>query len=173
MPEPGMAYRVVHRLGNVGSLGRQRFLALADRQGQRIAIEAEQLAPTAHYWARPDMKLEIRLSCLYREILGTAVRVRDPWVQNEHRLVRPQWLVRRLSPDCGRIELARLPEGRDERKLLEAMGQDAANVHLGSRGAIAAVKSDLQNRNSDWLRYAASALAKSVEEDWKQWKEGQ
>ena len=63
---------------------------------------------------------------LYQKILGTAVRVLDPWVQ-----LCGSWIVRRLAPDCSRVELAALPKDRDEQKLLQAMGQETANVHVG------------------------------------------
>jgi hypothetical protein len=39
--------------------------------------------------------------------------------------------VGRLAPDLSHVELTMLPKGRDEYKLLEAIGRETANVHLG------------------------------------------
>src|SRR5579871_6233187 len=47
LPEPHPAYRVVHRLAGLGSLGRQRWVALAEWQGGQIAREAKALLPSA------------------------------------------------------------------------------------------------------------------------------
>ena len=46
-------------------------------------------------------------------------------------------MLRRLAPDCSRIELASLPATHDAVKLLFAMGFETANVHLGSAKAAA------------------------------------
>jgi hypothetical protein len=62
-----------------------------------------------------------------------------------------------------------LPKGRDEYKLLEAMGRETANVHLGSKRAIAKVKRDLRKRSDGWLHDAAKAMAQATSEDWRSW----
>lgn len=93
------------------------------------------------------------------------MRSRDPY----HAMTR-RWLVRRLSPDSNPIEIADLPKERTEETLLHAMGREAANVHLGSRRRVNAVLADLQQRNADWLRTAAKAMAESTRRDWKQFR---
>ena len=50
LPEPGLSYRVVHRIAGLGSLGRQRFVALAQWRGGSIAREAKALVPSAWTW---------------------------------------------------------------------------------------------------------------------------
>jgi hypothetical protein len=55
------------------------------------------------------------------------------------------WVVRRLSPDCFRLELAHLPRERDELYLLYCMGWETANIHLGS-GQGAAILRDLRRK---------------------------
>ena len=92
----------------------------------------------------------------------------DPWVQ-----LSGSWIVRRLAPDCSRVELAALPKDRDEQKLLHAMGQETANVHTGDGSAKAAIQTDLQQRHSHWLRKAAEAMAEATQEDWKEWRKSQ
>src|SRR5260370_8873831 len=46
LPEPGLETRIVHRVAGLGSLGRQRFVALTTWRGGRIAREAKALAPS-------------------------------------------------------------------------------------------------------------------------------
>lgn len=162
LPEPGIPYRVVHRIAGLGSLGRQRFVALGDWRGGKIAREAKALVASACLYRNADLPSE---DILYEKILATAVRARDPWVQ-----LAGRWIVRRLSPDCSRIELSSLPDNRDELKLLRAMGQETANVHLGDKQAKAAIAEDLTKRNSKWLRKSATAMADAVEQDFQVWR---
>jgi hypothetical protein len=161
LPRPDVPCRVVHRVAGLGSLGRQRFAALAEWQGGRIAREAKAMAPSACLWAsRGNGSRKI----LYQEILDRAVRCPDAFVKLQGR-----WIVRRLAPDCSRIELAALPKERDERLLLRAMGFETANVHLGT-GVAAAIQRDLRKRGSGWLHDAAAQMTRAVEKDWKAWR---
>lgn len=158
MPETGLKYRIIQRQAGEGRLGRQRFVALADWAGGRIAREAKALAPSANVWAGTAGPKDI----LYQAILKRSVRCRDPFVE-----LRGQWIVRRLAPDCSRIELTSLPAGRDEQLLLEAMGFETGNIHLGTSGVSKAIKRDLKLRPARWLRDSAAAMAASVKEDWQ------
>ncbi len=38
MPESGLSYRLKRRVSGLGSLGRPRFIALADWQGRRLPV---------------------------------------------------------------------------------------------------------------------------------------
>ncbi len=78
--------------------------------------------------------------------------------------------MRRLAPDCSRVELTSLPKIQDEARLLHSMGWETANVHLGSRSAIRAVERDLNERRGNWLHRSAKAMAKVVIQDYKQWR---
>ena len=162
LPEPGLEYRVVHRIAGLGSLGRQRFVALAPWRSGSIAREAKALVPSAWLWQQATAGSEL----YYEKVLTTAVRMIDPWIH-----LAGQWIVRRLSPDCRRIELGSLPADRNELKLLAAMGRETANIHLGNgEAARKAIGEDLDKRPRKWLRKAALAMAESVCADWKQWK---
>lgn len=154
LPDRRLAVRVVSRPAGVGSLGRRRFVALATAQGARLAREAKALVPSAMAWATGA-----RVPSLCATILQRAVRDPDPFFS-----VRGRWIVRRLSPDCSRIDLADLARERDEWRLLRAMGLETANVHLGSAAPIAA---DLRRRRPRWLEHAAQAMARLVEKDWR------
>jgi hypothetical protein len=164
LPEKDLDYRVAHRVAGVGSLGHERFVALADWQGARIAREAKALAPSACVWAYAE-KSSKRI--LYPEILETACRALDPLVR-----MRGRWLVRRLGPDCSRIELTDLPDKVDEKRLLESMGFETANIHFGSGKAMKAVSKDVANRRGGWLHEAAKVMIDSVVADYDDWRKG-
>jgi hypothetical protein len=136
----------------LGSRGRERFTAIADWRGGKIAREAKALLPSACVWAGGLSNNEI----YYSRILSNAVRTPDPFL-----VLNDGWVLRRLSPFCSRIELSQLPRGHDEEKLLRAMGRELANVHFGTRRAIAAVRRDLSQRKPKWLRQAAEVMAHS------------
>jgi len=165
MPKRNMGFRVAHRVAGVGSLGRERFVAVADWQGDRIAREAKALSSSACVWAYGQKAPK---NILYEEILQTARRDPDPYVR-----MRGRWLVRRLAPDCSRIELTSLPAKVDEKRLLEYMGFETANVHLGSKDAIKAVRKDLSKRGKEWLHEATKIMIDSVIEDYEDWCKGQ
>jgi hypothetical protein len=162
MPERGLPFRVAHRRAGMGSLGRQRFTAIADWRGGKIAHETKPLLPSACAWARGSASREI----FYMRIVSNSVRAPDPFLG-----VQEGWMLRRLSPYCSRIELSQLPGGHDEERLSRAMGKELANVHLGSRRALAAVRRDLRRRKPEWLAQAARSMAEATVRDWKEWKE--
>ena len=164
LPAAGLEYEVKHRVAGLGSLGHPRYTALSSWAGGFLAREAKALVPSACAWAhKNDGAVEI----YYQAILDRAVRCRDPFVQ-----LQGHWIVRRLAPDCARIELTSLPEERAEADLLHAMGWETANIHLGSTPAISAVKADLRKRKKGWLLPAAEAMTKATQEDWNAWKAG-
>jgi hypothetical protein len=158
LPDPTMPYRVVRRVAGVGSLGRPRVVALASWGGARIAREAKAWLPSAAVWTTGRTSRVARgLTLLQR-----AVRVPDPMFA-----ISDGWIVRRLAPDCSRIELADLPSERDEERLLDMMGWETANLHLGSRGI--GIRADLRTRPRRWLEQAARAMTDNVESDWLEW----
>jgi hypothetical protein len=161
MPQPGLSYSLRRRISGLGSLGRPRFVALADWQGGKIAREAKALGPSTCAWAGERHKIN---TIFYQSMLEQAIRCRDPFVR-----VAGSWLVRRLSPYCSRIELTSLPKKRDEGKLLYAMGWETANVHLGSHKTINAIRRDLAQRKTKWLRGAVMRMKSVINSDWKEW----
>jgi hypothetical protein len=164
LPQPGIEYRLTHRIAGLGSLGRVRIVALANWNGGRIAREAKALAPSALHWADPGTPREI----LYGAILRRSVRCPDPYVQ-----LRGHWIVRRLSPHCSRIELEALGTNKGECRLLEAMGRETANIHAGTEEKRRAILKDLRQRKPNWLIKAAQGMAERSEEDWQDWKKHQ
>jgi len=162
LQDPKMQITFAHRIAGLGSLGRQRYVALGVWRGGRIAREAKPLVPSAAVWAG---HANDGAAILYQRILDKSVRCVDPFVHMEG-----NWIVRRLSPDCSRIELSALPIKRDEMRLLYSMGWETANVHLGTSGARDRVLADLKKRDAGWLLKAARQMAKAVASDWKDWR---
>lgn len=162
MPEKGLSYGYARRGAGLGSRGHQRFVAVADWRGGKIAREAKSLVPSAAVWLRGDRGGE---PILYADILRRAVRVPDPCFR-----VDGKWIVRRLSPSCRKIHIEHLPQKRNEERMLYSMGWETANVHLGSPRAIRDVRRDLHRRKGGWLFDAARAMAKAVRRDWKKWR---
>jgi Uncharacterized protein conserved in bacteria (DUF2252) len=162
LPEPGLAYKMMHRVAGLGSLGRERFLAVAEYRGARVAREAKALAPSACIFAErlPNRALH------YQEILDRSVRAIDPFV-----CLKGSWIVRRLSPDCSRVELSSLPKQRDETKLLHSMGFETANVHLGTPKAVKPILKHLRSLPKNWLHEAAANMVADVTQDWQQWRD--
>jgi uncharacterized protein (DUF2252 family) len=160
LPERGLPVRIVHRQAGLGSLGRLRLVALASWSGGMVAREAKPLASSAWQWARGA-----RLSApRYGELIARAVRVPDPALA-----VHGTWLIRRLAPDCSRIELASLPRGHDESRLLWMMGWETANIHLGTPAQRKPILADLGRRKPTWLAKSAARMADAVTRDWRKW----
>jgi hypothetical protein len=160
LPEENLLYRVARRQAGLGSLGRQRFVAIAEYGGAHICREAKALAPSAWFWAQGGLG-DDRL-CGERA-LKRAVRVPDPFVR-----IKDGWIVRRLAPDCIKIELVSVPRDKDKTKLLQAMGWETANVHVGSKNA-RAILADLGKRDGHWLHDAAERMIQATKADWKEW----
>jgi hypothetical protein len=166
MPEKHLPFRICHRQAGLGSLGRQRFTALAHWRGGTIAREAKALTTSAWWWYRGNT-----LPIQYSQIMSRAVRVADPFLK-----VRAGWVVRRLAPDCSRIEMKHLAGVQDECRLLWMMGWETGNVHLGNPRQREAIGRDLRKRNmrqrkGQWLLKAARAMRNATIEDWREWRD--
>jgi hypothetical protein len=162
LPASGLRYRTAHRVAGLGSLGRERYVAVAECHGAKIAREAKPLAPSACVWAKGSKSNGLH----YQEILDAAVRCPDPFVR-----MKGRWIVRRLAPDCSRVELASMPKERDENRLLYSMGFETANVHLGTRNAAKMIRKDLRKRSPQWLHRAAADMVKATIKDWEYWRD--
>jgi len=162
MPSRDLNYRVAHRVAGLGSLGHARYVAIADWHGGRIAREAKALVSSACYWAEGQKGPS---EILYQTIISRAVRCPDPFVQ-----LRGRWIVRRLSPHCSRIELATLKAQGEEMRLLNAMGFETANIHLGTRTARKPILAHMKRQKGKWLHQATEQMLNAVRADWKAWK---
>jgi uncharacterized protein (DUF2252 family) len=155
--------RYVTRRAGLGSLGHPRIVAIAEHSGGWIAREAKELVGSGVAWAAGS---STSVPLHYPTIVRRAVRCADPFLE-----IRRRWVLRRLAPDCSRIEftVARLPA--DQTDLLTAMGAETANVHIGSGPRrVAAVRRDLAGRSLDWLKVASRAMERATTADYVAWQ---
>ena len=161
-PAPNLPYRVLKRSAGTGSLGHPRMVAIADWEGGKIALEAKILVPSACGWASEGKN---RTTIYYSRIMENSVRCADPYVR-----VKENWRVSRLSPDSSPVEIESLPRKRDEDGMLNKMGWEAANIHLGSKRSVKLIQRDLRKRRGNWLKIAAKEMARVISKDWKEWR---
>jgi hypothetical protein len=138
------------------------MVAIADWEGGKIALEAKTLVPSACVWAGQGKNRDI---IYYPRIMENSVRCQDPYVRAQQ-----NWRVSRLSPDASPVEIETLPKKRDEDRMLNKMGWEAANVHLGSKRSIKPIQHDLRKRRGNWLKVAAKEMARVVSKEWKEWR---
>ena len=162
LPVPNLKYKVVRREAGLGSLGQIRFVAIANFRGGCLAREAKNVLPSSNMWL--NGKKSHRQS-YYEEIMTSAMRSPDPYQK-----IVGSWLIRRLSPDSNPISIETLSKERDEEVLLQAMGTETANVHLGSRRRVKSVLRDLHRRKANWLLADARKMAKLVFREWKEYR---
>jgi hypothetical protein len=160
---PKSVYQLRKRIAGLGSLGHPRIVALSSSGGAYIAREAKAIRPSASAWNSGSSTAVV----YGPRLIGRCLRVLDPFVRFHSR-----WVVRRLAPDCSRIELVSLAAERDEARLLYSMGWETANMHFGSPQAIPQVKRDLAQRKGRWLHKAAKAMCKATLKDWEEWRKG-
>lgn len=162
LPDRNLEYSIVQRKAGMGSLGQQRFVAIAQFDGGSIAREAKAMLPSACVWLKGKNGYG---QSYYQQTLQSAIRSRDPFQQ-----IIGSWLIRRLSPDSNQIDIQDLPAEHDEELLLCAMGSEAANVHLGTKAQTNEILEDLRTRKSKWLRKSAKDMAKAIEREWKDYR---
>jgi hypothetical protein len=161
MPEIEGRPRIARRVAGLGSLGRPRYVALGTCQGGMVAREAKAMLPSAFAWAN-GIAAE---RCYCGELAAASIRAPDPFYR-----ARKGWILRRLGPHCSKIELADFPKRRAHLVILKAMGRETANVHLGSRAALAAIRRDLKRRDKNWLHEAAIRMTEVTLSDWRAWR---
>jgi hypothetical protein len=161
LPSPKKEYQLKRRIAGLGSLGHPRILAVSRWRGALIAREAKAIRPSAWVWAKKASSTEIYCE----KLVQRSIRVPDPCVRFHGR-----WVVRRLAPDCSRIELASLSKERDEARLLYSMGWETANMHFSTPQATPKVKRDLAARRGKWLHKAAKAMCAATKKDWDEWR---
>jgi hypothetical protein len=164
LPEPVENIDFSHRIAGEGSLGRPRYVATGSSNGGFAAREAKAWLPSAWGWAKGRPKeraYSVRL-------LKHSVRQPDPYYS-----VQDGWVVRRLGPHCGRIELTDFPKRRDERLILRDMGRETANLHLATPDQRINVLHDLSKRKPDWLVNAAQSMARATKRDWESFQSSQ
>jgi hypothetical protein len=150
-----------------GSLGRPRFVAVANWRGGRIVREAKSIVPSAWAWAHGDAKAAVRVEDLSN---GTH-RSPDPWLR-----INGRYIFRRLAADARKVDLAQnadsdTPGSKEANalKLLHAMGFDVGTMHATEVSQAAAITQNLDTRDPSWLHVAAVTAAHWVKDDYQSW----
>jgi len=148
------------RVAGLGSLGHRRFLAIGtsikNKKREKEAYELKELGPPATSW-RDGMPHDFSLM--------KKIRTDDP-----SRKINKTWIIRRLAPDCIKLEFNSLPSKKKEEHLLHMMGQELSNIHLKNSGMAFQILEDLDDRKNSWLFHAAFKMAKLADRDWNSWK---
>ena len=156
-------YRILTQPKGLGSLGRRRYLALAQWQGGIIVREAKSVVPSACLWA--GGKAPGEGNPWLETMVRSAIRCADPYYE-----IRNGWLVRRLGPDCSRIDIEELVHHEDIASLLYGMGQETANIHLGTPKGRKRIRAAWKELPGDWLETAAHKMLKLSLNDWNRYR---
>ena len=151
------------RIAGTGSLGRPRWIGVAEWQGAPVVRELKVVFVSAWTLARGRGSQAIRCE----EIANGRHRAKDPWYRLQDNVV-----VRRLSPNNRKIEAEKEGVSLLTPDMLHAMGLELANVHLGTSSRGDAIARDLKARKGDWLVANAKRAAAAVARDFEDWKAG-
>jgi hypothetical protein len=148
------------RIAGAGSLGRPRYVAIADWRGGRVVREAKAKVPSAWLWAHGTKAASGLL-----KLANGKYRAPDPF------LIAPgKFVLRRLAPDSRKIELGNEAKTHLKADLLQAMAFDLASVHAAGSVDVDVLRNDLKKRRPGWLYRAAKTAAAAVEQDFEEWK---
>src|SRR5262249_31293883 len=119
---------------------------------------------SALYWLTGQTHMPSQTATL----LQHAIRDPDPYFQ-----VHDRWLIRQLAPDIAKIDM---PKNQHDKRLvlapdlLRLMGQETANIHLGSRS-----RRDLEtrlnrlNRDRQWFSTATERMVARIRKAHAEW----
>jgi hypothetical protein len=161
LPDDAAIVKFSGRTAGTGSLGRPRWVGIADWHGGLVVREAKALVPSG--WTRAHGGGGKRLRV--QDIADGRYRAPDPWFSANNKVV-----VRRLSPNNRKIEVEAQPGELLSRSMLRAMGHELANIHLGTGDRRDAIARDFRRRSRGWLHRATRAAAASVTEEFKEWR---
>jgi hypothetical protein len=152
--------KICPRSAGTGSLGRPRWVGVADWHGSRVVREVKALVRSG--WTLIPGRGSPRLRC--KDIAFGRYRAPDAWYAVVDGIV-----VRRLSPNNRKIEIKKQPDELLDPRMLRAMGYELANIHLGTGDRREVIMRDLSKRKRGWLRQAARSAVKFVKREYRQW----
>lgn len=160
MPASPLAFETARRSAGTGSLGRPRWIGVADWRGAPVVREAKALLTSA--WSRVHGGGgKIRGG----EIANGRFRPLDPWYRIKKHIV-----VRRLSPNNRKIEAEENSGSLLTPDMLQMMGFDLANAHLGATDHREAIGQDLKIRKRGWFSANAKTAAGAITREYEEWK---
>lgn len=147
------------RRAGVGSLGRPRYVAIAEWFGGLVVREAKAKVPSSWDWAHGRPNAKSRLI----EAARSASRSPDPYLQADG-----EFVFRRLAADADKIGVENLDKEALQANLFGAMGFDLGAFHGSNRADAGAILKDLRRRGA-WLHHAAEEAEEQVFADYEQW----
>jgi len=157
LPHDATRVRFASQTKGGGSLGRPRFLAIAEWNGGRVVREAKAYVPSAWIWAH--RKKEPR-DPWFIDLSRGSFRSPDPFS-----CARAGFVIRRVAPDARKIELADVAGRARSSRFLAAMGADLAAVHTADPRS-PRILDDLRARTGPWLLRAVNAALQHTERDY-------
>jgi Uncharacterized protein conserved in bacteria (DUF2252) len=165
MPEQGLDFDTARRFAGTGSLGRPRWIGVANWRGGLVVREAKAVLTSGWPLARGNREAQNRSA----EIARGRYRCPDPWY-----CVAEGIVVRRLSPNNRKVEADKQGHSLLALEMHEVMGRELASVHAGTetsgKGLCDTIRTDLDARPGDWLLDATTAAAEATAAEYKQWQ---
>jgi Uncharacterized protein conserved in bacteria (DUF2252) len=161
LPKGAKIVRFTTRVAGGGSLGRPRYVVIADWRGGRVLREAKALVPSAWTWANGG---KYRTS-IPLELANGKYRAPDPFLD-----VAGKFIIRRIAADSHKIELGDDAGSKLRIDFLQAMAFDLASIHAAGVDRPASLRRDLNKRPHDWLYDAAKTAAAAVQRDYDDWR---
>jgi hypothetical protein len=160
MPEASLALKFARRSAGTGSLGRPRWVGIADWRGAPVVREAKALLMSA-WWRESRGSRKIRCG----DIANGRFRAPDPWFRIDGTIA-----VRRLSPNNRKIEVEDNTNTLLVPDMLRMMGFELANTHFGTMDRRTAVSRDLTKRKRGWLSASTKIACEAITRDYTDWK---
>ncbi len=157
LPKGAKVERFASRRKGGGSLGRPRFLVIAEWNSGRVLREAKAAVPSAWAWARSEKGAASQ----YMALADGGYRSPDPALH-----IEAGYVIRRIAPDSRKIEIAEIQRHGLGAALLSAMGGELGSIHAADKRA-AAILPDLRSRDRRWLHDALDAAERLTRSDFE------
>jgi hypothetical protein len=159
LPEDASITRFATRAKGGGSLGRPRYVAIANWRGGQVIREAKALVPSAWDWAHGHPNADSH----FEAVSKGRYRSPDPFLR-----VLGAFIFRRIAPDSRKLDFGPELGLEPHQKSLRAMGFDLAAVHLDS-GSADSIGRFLSQLPSNWLHSAVEVATDWVKSDHREW----
>lgn len=162
LPQGARTVRFASRTAGGGSLGRPRYVLIAQWHGGTLVREAKALVPSSWDWAHGTAT-----PTRFMELAQGPHRSPDPWLSID---TEAAVVVRRLSASSNKIEWKRIHDGELREHLVAAMGFDLGAIHATNAKAAKPLPAYLSTLPDDWLHSAARTMQSAVEDDFEAWR---
>jgi hypothetical protein len=163
MPDADVKMNVKARTGGTGSLGRPRWVALAEWKGGPVVSEARAVVPSA--WVLVPGRSIDKIAIM--EIPQGRYRAPIPGITLQGKCDRPASVSQRAEDRVG--------ERRGDtlgRRDAEGDGPRTGKRSPRNRDRSAVIEQDLNDRADRWLVRATEKAADATKQEFKQWKKG-